>query len=153
MKYPCMIKEQPSQPVLSIRTRTSIQNLSQAIGSAYGKIMPYLNQLGEQPGGVPFVAYFNMDMQDLDIEIGFPVSHELPGQGEVLAGTIPAGKAATCVYVGPYEGMKEVYAGLDQWMKENQCQPTGVVYEFYYNSPMDTPPDQLKTEIVFPLVG
>ena len=71
-----------------------MQDLPQALGKAYGAIMQYLGELGMPPAGAPFVAYFNMDMQDLDIEIGFPVMQPLPGKGEVQASAIPAGKAA-----------------------------------------------------------
>ncbi len=38
MSYPCEIKEQPAQPTVSIRTRTSVQALPQVLGQAYGEI-------------------------------------------------------------------------------------------------------------------
>lgn len=148
----CEARQQAAQPVLSIRTRTPVDALPQVLGQAYGKVMQQLGALGEQPCGYPFVIYYNMDMQDLDIEIGFPVSGPLPVQGEVQAGLIPAGKVATCLYTGPYPEMAAAYEELNAWMKSNELTPTGVVYEFYQNSPMDTPPAELKTQIVFPLI-
>ena len=152
MTYQCESKQQAAQPVLSIRTRTPVQNLPEALGASYAKVGQQLGALGEQPCGYPFVIYYNMDMQDLDIEVGFPVSGPLPGQGEVQARVIPGGKVATCLYVGPYPEMRAAYEELNAWMKANGETPTGTVYEFYLNSPMDTPPAELKTQIVFPLV-
>jgi effector-binding domain-containing protein len=151
MSYKCESKQQPEQPVLSIRTRTAVQDLPQKIGPGYQAVMAQLAALNEQPAGYPFVAYYNMDMQDLDIEIGFPVSRVLPGQGEVQPGVIPAGTVATCLYTGPYNEMPPAYDALNAWIKDNGYQATGTVYEFYPNSPMDTPPAELQTQIVFPV--
>lgn len=76
-----------------------MQSVPQVVGQAYGAIMQHASQLGFQPSGAPFVAYFNMDMDDLDMEIGFPVEQKLTGRGNVLAGEIPDGKAAACLHV------------------------------------------------------
>ncbi len=89
MPYNCEIKEQAAQPTLSIRTHTSVQALPQVIGQVYGEIGQYLGRLGEQPAGMPYAAYFNQDMQDLDVEIGFPVTRPLPAHGRIQPGEIP----------------------------------------------------------------
>ena len=47
MSYECEVKEQAAQPALSIRTRTSVQDISQVLGKAYGAIAKYLGELGE----------------------------------------------------------------------------------------------------------
>ncbi len=92
-----------------------------------------------------------MDMQDLDMEIGFPVLSALPGKGEVQAGQIPAGKAATCLHTGPYPEIASAYNDLSAWITAQGLHPTGVAYEFYLNDPEHTPPAELQTLILFPL--
>lgn len=139
------------QPVLSIRTRTSVEKLPQEIGRAYGVILEYMKELGEELADFPFVAYYNLDMENLDVEIGFPVCNKLAGKGEIQAGQIAGGKFASCVYKGPYKEMGPVYDGLSKWITENGYTPTGVAYEFYYNSPLDVPEKELLTKIVFPI--
>lgn len=151
MKYQFELNEQEAQPVLSIRTRTAIENLPKVIGEAYGKIMRYVAELGEQPAGVPYTAYYNLDMQDLDVEMGFPVARALPGQGEINAGAIPAGGYATCMYQGPYSKMEEPYNEIFKWMAENGYEQTGVSYEYYYNSPEEVPESELLTKIAIAL--
>ncbi|MCL4878279.1 MAG: GyrI-like domain-containing protein [Anaerolineae bacterium] len=151
MSYHCEFKNQAPQPTLSLRRRSAVQNLSQTLGQAFGMIGQYLEELGEQPAGAPYVAYFNMDMQDLDIEIGFPVARKLAGKAEIQAGEFPGGKLATCVYTGPYAEIGPAYESLSEFVKANHFEPTGVAYEIYLNSPMDTPPQELRTQIVFPL--
>ncbi len=151
MSYPCEIKKQAAQPTLSIRTRTSVQALPQLLGQAYGEICQYLDRLGEQPAGMPFAAYFNMDMQDLDVEIGFPVAHPLPGQGRVQSSEIPGGNVATCLYIGPYEACGPVYEAMAQYVKEHGFTPTGVAYEFYLNDPNAEPKQEPQTLFLLPL--
>ncbi|HTY89937.1 MAG TPA: GyrI-like domain-containing protein [Methanocella sp.] len=148
----CEIKDQPAQTMMSIRMRTSVTELPNVLGKAFGDVAMAIGEQGQQPIGPPFVAYYNMDMQDLDIEVGFPVTKKLQARGNVKPGDIPAGKVATCIYTGPYgDGMKEAYEALTKLVEEKKQVPTGVAYEIYFNSPMDTPPEKLRTQIVFPL--
>jgi effector-binding domain-containing protein len=149
MSYKFEVKEQPAQPTLAIRRRTSVEELPQVMGSTYGAVAQYLGELGEQPAGPPFAVYYNDDMQDLDVEIGFPVARDLPGRGDIQASEIPGGKVATCLYVGPYEDIEQPYNALGQWMGEHGYEATGLVYEMYLNDPQETPPEELQTQIVF----
>lgn len=146
------IIDQPSQPVLSIRTRTPVTALPELLGKSYGAIAQYLAELGEYPAGAPFVAYYNMDMDDLDIEIGFPVGKELPGRGDIQSAAIPEGKYAICYYTGPYSELKTPYAALTEWVTQKGYAPKGISYEFYLNDPGETSPEDLQTKIVFPLL-
>ena len=151
MNYNCELKEQAAQPALSLRTRTPVQDLPQVIGRAYGAILQYLGELGEYPASAPFAAYYNMDMQDLDVELGFPVAKKLPGKGEIKARQIPGGKFATCLHIGPYSEVGPAYEALSQWVKDNGYEAIGVSYEVYLNDPSQTPPHELRTQIMFPL--
>jgi len=92
-----------------------------------------------------------MDMQDLDVEIGFPVSKSLPSKHDIKASEIPGGQVATCLHTGPYSKIEPAYNALSQWMKENGYEATGVAYEMYLDDPAETPPQELKTQILFPL--
>jgi effector-binding domain-containing protein len=151
MQYQIELTEQPALMVLLIRTRAAVGDLPQVLGKAYGSIMQYLGELGENPSGAPFVAYYNMDMQDLDLEIGFPVSSALTGKNEIKPGEIPAGKQVSCTHKGPYAQVGPAYNALMQWVKQNGYTPTGTAYEFYLNDPTTTPENELLTKIMFPL--
>ena len=153
MTYNCELIDQPAQPTLSIRTTTSIKELPNELGRAYGAIGQYLGQLGEQPTGAPYAAYFTFDMESMDIEIGFPVKSTLPGQDEIQSGEIPAGKVAQCLYTGPYNKIEPAYNALTAYVEEQGYEATGVAYEFYLNDPGEVEPEQLLTQIVFRLKG
>lgn len=137
------------RPVLSMRSVTSVEKLPEAIGRALTTIAPYIAQLGGQHTDAPFVAYYNMDMQNLNVEIGFPVAAPLPGTGEIGAGSIPAGPKAVGWHKGSYQAMAATYDAMAAWMKEKGVEPTGVVYEYYHNSPMEVAESELLTKIVF----
>ena len=151
MSIKCEIYEQAAQPTLAVRTHASVEKLPQVLGEAYGAIGQYLGSLGEAPGGAPFVAYYNMNMEDLDIEAGFPVTKPLPGKETIQSSLMPAGKFATCLYKGPYNECGPAYEELSHWIQEQGYETTGVAYEFYLNDPAQTPPQELKTQIVFQL--
>jgi effector-binding domain-containing protein len=145
------LKEQKAQPVLSIRKRTTLADLPNTIGDSYHKIAGYLEELGEQPVDVPFTAYYNLDMQDMDVEMGFPVARPLPGRDDIKAGEIPPGKVASYMYKGIYSEMEPVYNEIFKWIAEKGYQPKGVYYEYYYNSPDEVPDSELLTRIIIPL--
>ncbi len=145
------MKEEQAQPVLSIRTRAAVQDLPGIIGESYGKIMQYMYQIGKQPAGAPFVAYYNMDMQDLDLEIGFPVTEPLAGNTEINGSEIPAGKYVSMMYKGAYSGMEKPYSDMAKWIEENGYKAKSISYEYYYNSPVEVPENELQTLIVMPV--
>ena len=151
MEFTCNLERKEAQPVLSIRTRTTEQGLPELVGQCFGAVAQYLGELREAPAGPPFTAYYNMDMQNLDAELGFPVGKALPGRGEIQAGEIPGGWQASVLYTGPYQGLGPAYTALTDFVRSSGHEATGVAIEFYPNSPMDTPAEKLQTLIVFPL--
>jgi len=145
------ILDTPARPALSIRTHAPVGELPQLFGRSYSAITQYLGELGEAPAGEPYAAYYNLDMQDLDLEIGFPVGRELPGRGPIQPSQLPGGKLATCLFVGPYADMAPAYEALKSWIAEQGYEPTGVAYEVYLNDPNQSPPQEPQTRILLPL--
>lgn len=151
MLSPCTLKEMPARPVLSIRTHSPVEGLPKLIGQSYGEIMYHLSKLGAAPAGMPFVAYHSLDLQNLDVEIGFPVASRLPGNGDVRPGEMPAGKYVTVLYTGPYPEMAPAYEELARYAQSQGLTPSGVSYEVYLNGPDQVSPEGLQTEIWFPV--
>jgi effector-binding domain-containing protein len=90
-------------------------------------------------------------MQDLDIQLGFPVPQPVPGRGEIHATRMEAGKVATCLYIGPYGDCGPAYEALAQFVKEQGYEATGVAIEYYLNDPSQPPFEEPQTRIVLPL--
>jgi effector-binding domain-containing protein len=145
------IIEKKETPTLSVRYRTPAAELPNSMGPVYGEIAAYMGKNGIRFAGPPFAMYYNMDMNDLDVEIGFPVPAAAAGAGRVKAGKLPGGSFAVAKHVGPYATIEETYNGLTAFVKEKGVQPEAYMFEEYLNSPEDTPPDKLETVIYFPL--
>ena len=143
--------EQKETPVLCIRTFTTIEALSSLIGESYGKILARMAELGEQPGEAPYTAYYNLDMQHLDVEMGFPVSRLFAEKDGVSSRALPAGKVATTLYKGPYAGMESAYNALFAWLGEYHMQTDGPFFEYYLSNPGEVPDEELLTKIVLPV--
>lgn len=151
MDHNCEIKDMPEQAVLSIRTNSSVVSLPKVLGKAFEQLESRLKELGEEPAGAPYVAYYNMNMLNLDIEIGFPTKTLLEGNAEIKASTLPAGNYAMTVHQGPYGKIRSAYNALAKKVKEEGFQATGVSYEYYLNDPVNTKPNDLLTQVVFTL--
>lgn len=151
MKYECKIIEEHEQPVLTVRTITAVENLPAFFGDAYGKIISYLAELGEAPAGMPFAAYYNMDMKALDVEAGFPVAKVLPEKDDMKSASIAAGKFAVTLHIGSYDSVGPAYDALAAFVQQQGYEPTGIAYEYYLNDPNEDPKVEPQTEIRFPL--
>ena len=152
LTYSCELKTLPERPTVAVRTRAAVQDMPKVFQQAFGELMAYLGKVGEQPAGMPYGAYHNMDMQDLDVEIGFPVSRELDGEGEIRPSKLPGGRWASTMHVGPYDQLSLAYEALMGWVEKQGYEAGGAAYEFYLSGP-EVPPEQIKTEVAFPLTS
>jgi effector-binding domain-containing protein len=149
MGYIFQIVETEEQPVLSVQTTTSAVNMPNVVSKVYGSILNCISECGEEPLGPAFIAYYNMDMENLFVEIGFAIEKEMPGKGDVTLRYIPAGKKAIAFHRGAYQEMSSLYEKLATWISQKGYEPTGVVYEYYYNSPQEIPESELLTKVEF----
>ena len=151
MAYNCELKNFPAQNTLFVRVHTSMQDLGSTMGQCLGKVMAYLGEQKQYPAGAPFASYQNMSGGSVDAEIGFPVAQAMSGNGDVIAGTIPANTYATCIHQGPYDGVSGAYQTLMQWIPRAGYHIAGPAYEIYLNDPSKTAPSDLQTLVMFPV--
>jgi effector-binding domain-containing protein len=143
------IKEVAQHASLAIRTRTSLQSLAETIGKSYGIIGKYISEVKAQCTGAPFVIYYNMDMNDLDVEMGFPVDKKYAGNENIKSSEVPGGKVLALTHIGPYNELERTYKEAMAYISENKIETTGIVCESYPNDPEVTPPAELQTDIMF----
>jgi len=151
MNYEIKLLDLPAQPVLVMRAVVPVEKLPEFFGKAFGGVMAYLSELGEAPSGMPFGAYYNLDMSALDVEAGFPVAKKYPHQGEIKCQEIPAGKFVSTLHRGAYDTVEPAYNALVDWAKANHYEPSGVAYEYYLNDPSEDPSIVAETEVRFPV--
>lgn len=91
--------------------------------------------------------------EDLTAHVGFevPADAVLPDGIERI--TLPAGREAVAIHEGSYDGLPGTWnAVYGDWLPASGEAPAAhPPYERYLNTPMDTAPDDLRTEICVPL--
>ena len=145
------MQKQEQRKTLCIRTQTSVRELADTIHAGYTQLGTYMGAQGYIPKEAPYVAYFNMDEDNLQIEMGFPVDREITEQGEIRMGSIPSGWVVQTIHQGPYEAMGPLYEQLFQWIKDKGLTQTGTYYEYYLNSPEEANPEELMTKLAVPV--
>jgi effector-binding domain-containing protein len=81
-----------------------------------GEVFGWLAERGSTPAGAPFFRYNVIDMErQLEVEAGVPVPKAVEGDDRVRAGVLPAGRYATAIHVGHYDGLVAAVDNLLQW--------------------------------------
>jgi effector-binding domain-containing protein len=134
-----------------VRVEVTIEELPGAIGSAVAEIEAAMAEAGVGLAGPPFTRYLTFD-QPLRVEIGFPVKRPAPHVGRVDPGTLPGGRIASIVHIGPYELLAETYGVLRHWLDGLGLHATGPLWEVYWSDPETQPdPATWRTEIFVPV--
>lgn len=105
--------------------------------------------------GVYYCSPADMKPADLRSHAGLEAPEDLPVAAPLEEVRLPAGRHAVLTFKGPYAGLA---AGYDQlfgiWLPSSGETPAdSPVFEVYLNTPMDTAPEDLLTEICLPLAG
>ena len=147
-------KDLPDQPVLGMRFKTSMANIGDDIGKAFGAIFGYMGEASAAPAGPPMALFYDMELKadEIDMEVCVPLAVETKGKGDILGHVLPGGRAISILYRGAYDGVGPSYEALFAHMKENNLSPAGPAREIYLTDPqqVENPADNL-TEILFPV--
>lgn len=146
------LRELPAQPYLAVRKRASRSEIAAAIGDGLGKVAAHARQGAHAFAGPPFARFTSTGPGLLTFHVGLPVAVAAAGAGEVEAGALPAGPAASAVHAGPYDTLPETYAALERWIEAQGRRPAGAPWEVYVTDPGEHPdPADWRTEVCWPL--
>ena len=141
-----------AQPMVGIRTKTTMDKIAETMGMLFGELHGYLQQSGQAPAGMPFAIYHEMHGGTVDLECGMPVASPIAGTDRIRAGELPRGKAATVTHTGHYEQLRHTWEALTAWMKSEGLEPAGAPWEVYVTDPGREPdPTKWRTDIFFPV--
>lgn len=100
--------------------------------------------------GSPFGCYHNADLENLDVEIGFPVAKPVSGNGNITGYTIPVQKAVSGIFLGAYEDTDPLMIEIMQWITKHGYEQQGKIYNYYLNDE-NRNASELLTQIVVPI--
>jgi effector-binding domain-containing protein len=162
MPRPPEIIERAEQPYVAIRAHVTMAQLP-GLADRFGEVFGWLAERDMTPAGPPFFRYRVIDMERLlDVEAGVPVRTSVGGDERVTAGTLPAGRYATFVHVGPYDGLIGAVDALLHWAETaglafdassaEDGEHWGCRLEIYRTDPSQQPdPARWETQLAFRL--
>lgn len=151
---PVTIQDQPELRVGAVRHIGAYHD----IGRAFQRLGSLVNAGGHHaPAASQFVAIFHDDPRTTavdhlrsDAAMTFPEGVEVPPG--LIERRLPAGRYATAMHAGSYEGLGAAWSRLRQGVQEDGYQPgAGASYEIYLNDPSRTPKEELRTELFMPI--
>lgn len=149
MQYDVQVEDREGVPIASVRKEINQSDIGAWVSEAAQVIFPALGAAGLRPIGPMYSRYHTWADDRTDCEVGIPISGSAPAG--LTASEIPAGRSASTVHVGPYDTIPAAYEALTRWMENAGVASGPGPYEVHLSDPATTPPDQLKTEVVWPL--
>jgi effector-binding domain-containing protein len=156
------ITQRAAQPYVGISgwvTMATIGSVAHRIPEIFG----WLGSRGVAPTGPPFFRYHVVDMErELQVEVGIPVAAAIEDDGEIRAGTLPAGRFAVMTHTGAPNTLAAPTAQLLEWgqaqgvewdrSQTDAGEHWGCRLEFYLTDPADEPDlSQWQTQLAFRL--
>jgi effector-binding domain-containing protein len=156
MKITTRVIDAVAQPMIYVTSRSSMHpdEVRQTMERSFALLGRFMQEEAVLPLAPPLAVYRDWNGQLVTVEVGFPVSaaDAAKAKGEIKAGHTPAGPAIKTVHKGPYVGLKDTYALLDEAMKSKGFRPGEVSWEIYFGEPGKTPDEDLITEIYMQLL-
>lgn len=157
------IIERPEQPYVAIRATTTMNGIESTAPRLFSEIWGWVSLKGVPTGCGAILKYNVIDMErGLELEFCAPTIERIPAANNVISGVLPAGRYATLLYRGPYNGLYEANAALIGWGRENGIRwdseqtPGGERFacrmEIYLTDPQSEPdPAKWVTEVAIKL--
>ncbi len=140
-------------------TMTTIGSVADRIPEIFG----WLAVRGIAPAGAPFFRYHVVDMErQLQVEAGVPVASPAEGDGDVRAGTLPAGRFVVMTHTGAPDTLPAATAELLAWAdarglafdvsRTDAAEKWGCRLESYLTDPAEQPDlSKWQTQLAFRL--
>lgn len=151
------IETREPQAYVGLRASVTMQDFPPVIDRSLAELRQWVAQHGlEHHAGPPIFRYVKIDMDgDMDVEFCIPLSAAADGDGRVQAGALPAGRYATLMHTGHYDGLRDATRYLLNWGEEQglrwQTDPGGewrARLETYLTDPSQEPdPARWETQV------
>lgn len=153
------IRELAPMTTAAVRVWRTFEDLPAAFPQSLPLVAERVAALGGAISGPPYARYHQVIDGRIDVEIGAPVAAPVPGLaavGSVEAGTVgasmlPGGRGAVLTHVGPYATLGDSWHRAEAWLADIGQHASGPGWEWYIDNPDEVPPEELRTEIIFPL--
>ena len=145
-----------TQKVVGMRKKGKYELIAQLLP----KIYEYAASQGAKFSGPPLFICHERTVEDVmkadkegtaDIEIAFPIQHEIEQTQDIKCYDLPGGTMARILHKGPYEACAQTYEKLYAWIEQNGKTINGPLREVYLNDPREVGIEEALTEIYAPI--
>lgn len=154
MSEPVIVELQP-QPFAFVTLTSSLADMPTVIAQGFGTLSGLFAKAGAPMAGNPMAHCLSFEKRVMSFELGFPVratdSEKLKTVG-LSIGQTPDGPNMTATHLGPYGTLSETYSAMDAAMRARGVSGSKDMWESYM-SPPETPPEQVRTDVIWPLVA
>ncbi len=138
--------------VAFMRYRGSYDKIPELIA----EVVQWLTNKNLNMTGMIYGAYFNspedVPPEELRYEIGVSFEGSAQDEGKVMIKTIPEHTVIAAIHKGPYTEVGPVIQRLAEYAIKNGYDIIGPVTEVYLNNPNEVSPEELLTEVQFPVI-
>ncbi|MDP2274399.1 MAG: GyrI-like domain-containing protein [Archangium sp.] len=152
MAYEILTANLPASDAVAIRTTIPLNGLRDFFNNAFLELSECIRAAGASPVGPPFVRYYSVTPESVDVEAVMTCDREVPVTGQVKRLHLNASQAAIVRHVGRYEKMKPAYDAINEWMSNNGKHAIEAPREVYVTTGAEVPdPSEWVTLVEQPI--
>ena len=134
------VKEIPTQQIISITRRHTVDGLGKQEEQDIGALFTLAGEQGAQTSGAPFGIYHGAvsEMEDGPVETCVAVNGKIEGRNKIEVKQLEGGKAACVVITGNqchYPELLGAYDAAADWIQKNGFETTQPPREVWYTGP------------------
>ena len=151
MDEPIVLVELQPQRALTVRRMMPQSGLGAFFMEVFPRLRKSIVAQGATPSGPPFARYYNSDPAAFDTEAGIPFTGTVTAADAARVATLPGGRAAKTLHIGPYETLSKEYRRIAEYLQEHGLRGGDGPWESYVDDAATTPQDKMRTEVYWPL--
>ncbi len=145
------MKQTPQCYTVSIRkTINFMEEYVSFIDEALPLIEAYLASHDVLTSSAPLTYFHNMDLEKLDVEVGYHIAQELPDDGDITCQCCPSRKVVMAIDMGPYEKQDPTLMDLFGYIETQKLTMQGPICYYYLNEP-NRPESEYLTQMMIPV--
>jgi len=140
MSLEVVVKDIPTQQIISITRRHTVDGLGKQEEQDIGALFSLANEQGAQTAGAPFGIYHGpvSETEDGPVETCIAVNGKIEGRGDIEVKQLEGGKGASVTIHGDQCHYPELLAAYDasaDWIQKNGYEMVGSPREIWYTGP------------------